>query len=496
MKKELDILIVEDVVQDAELIEEELRANGIAFHTRRIETREAFQEELTKRRPDVVLSDFTLPAFSALEALHLLRDMQPSVPFILVTGTRSEEVAVECIHEGADDYLLKASLRRLPTSIKNAIQKRAMESARHQAESALRSSEEQYRLIAENTRDLISLVDVNGRLLYASPSHRASLGYDPEGLIGKELLDVVHPEDRFVLGAAWEQALVNREARTAEVRLRCHDGTYRFFESVGNWVLDPEGQPQRAIVVSRDITRRKEAEAALRGLPGAIREAQEAERRRVAAELHDSVIQILSAVKFRVQGVEEKLADKDEACWRDALKAEAHLEKAIQEVRRISRNLRPSELDDLGLAAALRSLCSEFSERTGIAVDLGLHQVPPSLPAELELHLYRIIQEALGNIEKHSRASNVTIQLHRRGSLLRTLIRDNGRGFNPLQPHKRKSKPGMGLVDMKERAAFVGGSYDLRSTPGVGTEILIEVPIRSVENSKSKPGEKGQTQED
>jgi two-component system sensor histidine kinase UhpB len=494
MKKELDILIIEDVIRDAELIEAELRAGGLAFRTRRIQTRSTFLAELGRARPDIVLSDFTLPEFDALEALHLLRKLKLDVPFILVTGTRSEEVAVECIREGADDYILKASLKRLPTSITNAIQKRAIEQARLRTEAALRASEEQYRLIAENTRDLISLVDVDGRFLYASPSHKASLGYVPEELAGTGLLEFVHPEDQAAARAAWEQARQHHESRIAEVRMRHRNGDYRVFESISNWIFDDKDQPQRAVIISRDITRRKETEETLRSLPKLIREAQEAERRRVARELHDSVIQILSAVKFRLQAVEEQLADEHPSAWRNTLKTKANLEKAIQEVRRISRNLRPSELDDLGLAPALRSLCSEFGERTGVAVDLSISRLPQTVPNDIELNLYRIIQEALGNIEKHSSATRVSLRLAREASQLRAAIRDNGRGFDPLAPRGRKAKPpGMGLVDMRERAALLGGHYQLHSAPGEGTEILVEMPLKSVDNSKTKPGEKGQT---
>ena len=492
MKKELDILIIEDVLQDAELIERELQESRLSYRLRRVETRPAFLAELEQGTPDIILSDFSLPEFDALQALSLLRKMKLDVPFILVTGTRSEEVAVECIREGADDYILKASLRRLPTSISNALKKKAHEEARLEAEAAFRRSEEQYRVIAENTRDLIALVDTEGRLLYTSPSHRRTLGYAPEELAGLELLDLVHAEDKPAMEAAGRQAMQSREARTVEVRLCRQNGEPRSFESVLTWVFHQD-RPERAIIVSRDITRRKEAEEALRDLPRAILEAQEAERLRVAAELHDSVIQILSAVKFRMQVVEERLASVDEASWRDALKAEAHLEKAIQEVRRISRNLRPRELDDLGLASALRALCGEFSERTGLSVDLAIHRVPRTLAPGLELQLYRIVQEALGNIEKHSRATHVTIHLQRQKSLLQISIKDNGRGFDPLAPRRSRTKrPGMGLVDMRERATFVGGTCVLRSAPGAGTEILIEVPIKSVESSKGKSGEKGQ----
>src|SRR5258705_10550795 len=206
MKKELDILIIEDVLQDAELIEEELRHTGLAFRARRTENRPGFLAELDRSPPDIILSDFTLPEFDAFEALQLLRRLHLDIPFILVTGTRSEEVAVECIREGADDYILKASLKRLPSSITNALQKQAIARARLRAEAALRRSEEQFRLIAETTRDLISLVDVDGRFLYASPSHRTSLGYVPEELAGSELIQLIHPEDRPAVRVAWEQA--------------------------------------------------------------------------------------------------------------------------------------------------------------------------------------------------------------------------------------------------------------------------------------------------
>ena len=201
---------------------------------------------------------------------------------------------------------------------------------------------------------------------------------------------------------------------------------------------------------------------------------------------------LFAQVGHRLQAIEEKLIEKDQAAWRDTLKAKAHLEKAIQEVRRISRNLRPSELDDLGLAPAVRSLCSEFGERTGVVVDLSIAKLPQSLPNDIELNLYRIIQEALGNIEKHSRATRVSLRLAREASQIHATISDNGRGFDLLSPYGRKSKPpGMGLVDMKERAALLGGSCQLRSVPGSGTEILVEMPLKLVDNSKSKSGEKG-----
>jgi PAS domain S-box-containing protein len=491
MPRELKILIVEDVPADADAIERELRSQSIRFSARRLETRAAFLAELEAFQPDVILSDFTLPEFDALEALNLLQTSSWDAPFILVTGTRSEEVAVECIRHGADDYILKASLTRLPSSIRNALRKKEAEREKMRTEAALRHSEEQFRLITENSRDLISLIDLDGHFLYASPSYYSGLGYTPESLAGTDSFALVHPDDRAALRQIWHDALQAREGRTTEFRVRNSAGECRVLEASGNWIFDASGRPQRSVIVSRDVTKRKETESALRSLPRLIRDAQEAERRRVARELHDSVVQILSSVKFRMQSVEETLAKGDPDTHLQAAKAGGLLEKAIHEVRRISRNLRPSELDDLGLAPAVRSLCAEFQERTGLPVGLAWEEVPEALPDDLELNLYRIIQEALANIERHAQPRRVDLAMSRSGPLLHLVIRDDGRGLDreDSQETKRKS-PGMGLVDIRERAAMMGGVCALSSRPGQGLELTLEIPLPPLQEPKFKNGDK------
>jgi len=491
MRTELNILIVEDVPGDAAAMENELRNGAIRFHAKRVETKAAFLQELQNFSPDVVLSDFSLPEFDALEALRLLQKTRRDIPFVLVTGSRSEEVAVECIKEGADDYILKSSLKRLPSSILNVLKKKEAEQEQAHTEAALRRSEEQYRLIAGSTHDLISLLDPAGRFIYASPSFKTTLGYVPEELAGTDSLALVHPENREALRQTWQEALTSKEGRAAELRVKNARDEWRLFESVSNWIFDEAGRPQRLVIVSRDVTRRQQAEETLRGLPRLIREAQEAERRRVARELHDSVNQILSSVKFRIGAMEERLIERDHSTWRDALKAKALLEKAIREVRRISRNLRPSELDDLGLLPAVRSLCEEFSERKGLAVDLSFSRWPENLPGEIELNVYRIIQEALNNIEKHARAKRVALSITRRRSLLTVTVRDDGRGFDPRAPNAKAA--GMGLVDMKERATFVGGVCALKSERGKGTEIVVRIPLNAAQISKHPGREKRKT---
>jgi PAS domain S-box-containing protein len=260
----LRILILEDVSTDAELIEVELRRAQMAFASRRVETKEAFLQALEGFAPDLILADYSLPQFNAVDALRLLRQRRTIVPFILVTGTQTEQIAVECMREGADDYILKDTLKRLPSAVRNALRKREAEVQKELAEEALRRGEERYRLIAENTRDLICLLDRGGHLLYVSPSSSALLGYRPEELMQGRALAVIHADDREPAVAAFQRTFTDPTGKPSEIRCQHKNGEWHTFESVGSWVSDANGDPQQAVVVFRDITQRKQAEQQLK----------------------------------------------------------------------------------------------------------------------------------------------------------------------------------------------------------------------------------------
>jgi PAS domain S-box-containing protein len=264
MSEEIRILIVEDLASDAELIERELRRAGIIFTSQRVATKDAFLTALREFAPEVVLSDYNLPQFSGPEALRLLKKMRSATPFILITGSLTEEVAVECMKDGAHDYILKTSLTRLPSALRSALEKvRTIEEKRN-AEAALRKSEEQYRLIAENTSDLICMVDTHGNYTYLSPSYRDVLGYAPESLIGQNCLVLLHPDDRKNTEAEALRSAAHQSADGIEVRVKHKNGKWKVFEALVNWTYDTLGKRQYGIFVSRDITERKQAELTLR----------------------------------------------------------------------------------------------------------------------------------------------------------------------------------------------------------------------------------------
>ena len=266
MHSKMNILMVEDVGSDAELVERELIRAGLQFHSRRVETREDYLRELTDHPPDVILADYSLPQFSAIEALRLLREADSVTPLLVVTGSNSEEVAVLCMQEGAEDYILKSGLKRLPSAVDKALKKHRLDRERRQTEVALRHSEEQYRLITENTRDLICMLDLEAQFIYASPSFELVLGRPVTGVLGTKCAPLIHPDEARAFKETLDEALFFRESRTADMRFRHANGSWVAFETAASYIFDEHGKPQRVLLVSRDTSDRKRAEKEIRKL--------------------------------------------------------------------------------------------------------------------------------------------------------------------------------------------------------------------------------------
>jgi len=266
MLKKLKLLLLEDNDFDAQLIQGELTKAGLDFDARRAHSREDFLHGVAEFQPDVILADFNLPQFTALEALAILKEQKSEVPLILVTGSNSEEVAVECIKHGADDYLLKQTLKRLPSALLGSLKRRETERRRAATETAFRRSEALYRLIAENTQDLIALVDLQFKCIYASPSHLPVLGYSPEELHGAVRSMLLHPEEKEIVKETFERAVSSHDSSRCESLLRHKSGRWVWFESVMGGIFDEQGRARQVLIVSRDISERKRAEQEIRKL--------------------------------------------------------------------------------------------------------------------------------------------------------------------------------------------------------------------------------------
>jgi len=230
--------------------------------------------------------------------------------------------------------------------------------------------------------------------------------------------------------------------------------------------------------VVADITQQKQAILLLRQLSSKIIEAEENERRRVARELHDGVNQTLALAKGKLSFVEHRISPAQRKIKVTSKDAGRLVESAMEDVRRISRNLRPSILDDLGFLPAVRALIDELQNRSKIVIRLALEEKPKNLPRHIELALYRLIQESLTNVEKHSRAASAVVRISRTDATVRVEIADNGIGLHGNPRRKKARSGGMGIQGMRERMVVLGGTFHASSTTSGGTVIIAEVPFR------------------
>ena len=258
-----------------------------------------------------------------------------------------------------------------------------------------------------------------------------------------------------------------------ELTHRRGDGKRIHIESRAAALFDREGKRLGYVSVNRDITERRYAEETIRALLNDVLTVQEAERGRIARELHDDTAQTLTSLLVGLRAVEE--ARELGQAIGAASKLRGLVSAALLGVQRMARGLRPSVLDDLGLGEALERLGFEVSRAHGFVVDL--HSTGPSQPRlseALEIALYRMVQEALANASKHAAPKVVSILIHRNATEVRVVVEDDGKGFDVSEA---VSEAQLGLVGMRERAHLVGGSMTIESSPGNGTTICISVPL-------------------
>jgi signal transduction histidine kinase len=218
------------------------------------------------------------------------------------------------------------------------------------------------------------------------------------------------------------------------------------------------------------------SEEQLRTLANWAVQAQEDERAGLALTLHDNITQLLCAIQVRTHALLDHLPAGVAPAKREARKLRDLLGNAAEEVESISRNLRPGVLDILGLAAVLRDTGADFARRTSVAVQVDCAPLPGRLPGAIELALYRIFQIALSNVEQHADARCVILRLETTGDAIQLTIKDDGVGFEPDTPCQGKETRGIGLIQMRERAAYVGGVLTVKSAPNTGTEINVRIP--------------------
>ncbi len=358
----------------------------------------------------------------------------------------------------------------------------AVENARlYQEERAmaeqLRISEKNYRDLFESAEDAIWVQNLDGRIVMANEACVRLIGYSREELIGMDVKE-------FLLGEALKWASLARHrllrgefvGRRYEGQIRRKDGSQAALSLSASLITGDDG-PKVFQLIARDITEEKRMEENLRFYLRQITKAQEEERKRIARELHDETAQELVALSRQLDSLISapgKLSKRDIKFLEGI---QTQVDKILEGVRRFSQDLRPSVIDDLGLLPALEWLISDLEKHFGITIGMAVLGVERRFSPEVELVLFRVAQEALNNVWKHSEASRAWVTVEFGDGKTNLSIRDNGKGFQVPSGMADLANVGkLGLAGMEERVRLVSGKLALQSKPGEGTEVTVEVP--------------------
>lgn len=345
----------------------------------------------------------------------------------------------------------------------------------------LRQSEESYRGLFENATEAIFVHDLEGKITAANRACEKLTGYERTEMMGMDI-------GNFLSGQAPESVreIVKKQLDGEavegpfELRLTKRDGREAVVELMPSLVVRA-GQPVGVQAIMRDVTEQRRMQETLRFYVSQVLKAQEAERVRIARELHDDTAQALTGLCRRLDMLVDTLASSGDQVPEEIPKRLEDLREQsdgiLEGVRRFSRDLRPPVLDDLGLLPALKWLVTALEEQHGVAGNIRVLGEQHRLPDETELALFRIAQEAMNNIGKHSDASAVEVTLDFTGGDIVMIVADDGKGFDmPPSTSDLAASGKLGILGIQERVRLLGGSLAVNSEPGAGTSVVVKVP--------------------
>lgn len=361
---------------------------------------------------------------------------------------------------------------------------------RKEIEHVLRESEEKYRhLFADNPMNLWVAELSTKRIIDVNHAAISEYGYSREEFLQMQLTDLRLAEDRdkmdeYIPGGPNQ---VGPSRKIGTWRHRKKDGSILLADIAAHEILYENRKA--LLVLAVNVTEKVKAEQKiletseqLRELSGHLQQVREEERLNMAREIHDELGQMLTVLKMDVSWLNRRLGTAEDSLREKVRHILDALDKTVRTVRRIATELRPSVLDDLGLVAAMEWQAEEFRSKSGIDVKLQVSGEINASPA-ISINLFRIFQESLTNIARHSNATSVIVKFQCHDSMLMLSVTDNGSGFEQSVISSKKT---LGLLGMKERALMIGGKYDIASTAGKGTQVTLTVPVNDCEPTTAK----------
>lgn len=329
--------------------------------------------------------------------------------------------------------------------------------------------------LIQNALDLIITVDLDGTISYVSPAIERLLGYTQEEYIGRNSRTVVHPDD-----VSKVMKVSKSTNPSTDIRVQHKNGSWIIFEGLVKKRIN-NSRIVGVVINARDITERKrvdeeirDSRQQLRNLSAHLQAMREEERKQISIDLHDELGQSLTALKMELSWLEKKLSGDQLLLKERVISMIKLVDDTVRSIQRISTELRPGILDDLGLTEAIKWQASEFTNRTGIRCTVSLSKEEFPLDQDRATVVFRIFQETLTNVARHASATRVAVALNEKYGKLYMKIKDNGIGINQRQISGSKS---LGLIGIRERAYSLGGSVKISGVSGKGTTVILTIPI-------------------
>lgn len=517
MNPPIKVLLLEDQIADAELIEKELQGSGLPIVFKHVESKTEFLKALKSFDPQLVLSDYVVQNFNGLEALTEVQKRNPLCPFIFVSWEIHQDSVIEALKAGATDHVFKERLGRLTFSVHRALREAKERLALETAHRALKISEEYFRSLIENSSDIITVIDQEGRIYYASPSVEKVLGYDTADFVSRNLFEFIHREDhenaKFILNEDSQKNDVS-----LEFRFQHQDRSWRGLEAIGKRVMVED--QLRVILNARDVTDRLLEQEALR--ESIIRhlktqtELQKTQQRIIQQERLAAIGQMASGIAhdfsnalMPVLGFSEILMNQPEAL------------KDLDRVRKYLEMINTSARDAMHIVGGLRDFYrtkeknehlvatnvnkvveqavmltqpkwKEESRAKGLEIEakLELKAVPDMIANESSL------REALTNlifnaVDAMPEGGKIIFRSREEDGYVMLEVSDTGEGmaedvrercFEPFYSTKGKGGTGLGLAMVYGVVRRHDGAIDVKSIQGVGTTFMIRLPIKHTKN--------------
>lgn len=364
--------------------------------------------------------------------------------------------------------LLQQRLRLIAQIFANALDRKL-------TEEKLLESEARLRLAAESAGVGFWTLDSVNRVLWTTPKLRQTFGLESNDEMDYEtFFGMLHPDDVEKVQGVISDAMLTGVESNVEYRIVRPDGTVRNLVSRGSRHSLISAGHNILTGATIDITDRKRAEEARINTTRRVMEAQEAERCRIARELHDDIGQALALLRLYMQRAGQPVSDNPSRRHPDLPELSKEVANIAQRISQISHQLHSSTLDYLGLGTAVESLCRETAGKYGVSQSCVCRQLPAKIDRNVALNIFRVTQEALHNIGKHSGAKHVEVRLTGSDKEVTLSIFDDGRGFDV---ESSLHSGGLGLISMRERIEMLGGQLELFSSPGEGTQVVARVPI-------------------